>query len=562
MESGMGVVVWLRQVCGDGLRRAIALFSAVALIVAVGGCGGDRALAPQPLLSAEDTAKSTNVLGGGLSEVSPPQRLQDLKPFLDVYEPQVRILSPRSGDILEADHVSVQVRVRDLPIYKDQSLALGPHLHLILDDQPPQVIYEPEASIELTELTPGTHTLRLLAVRPWDESFKNEGAFDAVSFDVFAATPRNGIDPSAPLLTYSQAPHPYGAEPILLDFYLTNTPLHLVAEADAAIADWRIRCTVNGQSFVFDQWQPIYLQGFKPGKNWVKLELIDETGQLIANGFNPAVQVIDYEPDEDDPLAQLIRGEIPLAVARRIVDPAYEPPAPVMPGGEEASEDTPEPSELSAPAAESPAAVDQPQVSGDDDSEEPLSVESETEDQPLDEAIPATELDADAVLETAAPEETDLSEEAEQSDDPVVDEDRATAVDGKAGQPSPQDMEADQGTANPAEDVQEETASGEAAVELPPPPMLQPDQVAPTAVPDQGVVAPPDVDVEAQRDLLDAPSSAVSENGELAGSKEQPVLDDVIEDTNKAESSKADHAATAPSSDTSPPPKPSPLIRL
>jgi hypothetical protein len=125
MESGMGVVVWLRQVCGDGLRRALALFSAVALIVAVGGCGGDRALAPQPLLSAEDTAKSTNVLGGGLSEVSPPQRLQDLKPFLDVYEPQVRILSPRSGDILEADHVSVQVRVRDLPIYKDQSLALG-----------------------------------------------------------------------------------------------------------------------------------------------------------------------------------------------------------------------------------------------------------------------------------------------------------------------------------------------------------------------------------------------------------------------------------------------------
>jgi hypothetical protein len=272
--------------------------------------------------------------------------------------------------------------------------------------------------------------------------------------------------------------------------------------------------------------------------------------------------VIDYEPDEDDPLAQLIRGEIPLAVARRIVDPAYEPPAPVMPGGEEASEDTPEPSELSAPAAESPAAVDQPQVSGDDDSEEPLSVESETEDQPLDEAIPATELDADAVLETAAPEETDLSEEAEQSDDPVVDEDRATAVDGKAGQPSPQDMEADQGTSNPAEDVQEETASGEAAVELPPPPMLQPDQVAPTAVPDQGVVAPPDVDVEAQRDLLDAPSSAVSENGELAGSEEQPVLDDVIEDTSKAESSKADHAATAPSSDTSPPPKPSPLIRL
>lgn len=322
----MGVLVWWRQVWGDGLRRAIALVSAVALIGVLGGCGGDRALAPQPLLSAADTAQSTQALGGGLSEVSPPQRIQDLKPFLDVYEPQVRILSPRSGEILETDRVSVQVRGRDLPIYKDQVLGFGPHLHLILDDQPPRVIYAAEASIELTALTPGTHTLRLLAVRPWDESFKNEGAFDAISFDVFAATPRNGVNPSAPLLTYGQAPHPYGAEPILLDFYLTNTPLHLVAEADEAIADWRIRCTINGQSFVFDQWQPIYLKGFKPGKNWIKLELIDETGQLIANAFNPAVQVIDYDPDQNDPLAQLIRGEIPLEVARRIVDPSYEPP--------------------------------------------------------------------------------------------------------------------------------------------------------------------------------------------------------------------------------------------
>ena len=563
----MGVVAWWRQVWGDGLRRAIALVSAVVFIGVLGGCGGDRTLAPQPLLSAEDAAPSTQALGGALSEVSLPQRIQDLKPFLDVYEPQVRILSPRSGEVLETDRVSVQVRVRDLPIYKDQVLGIGPHLHLILDDQPPRVIYEAEASIEFTELTPGTHTLRLLALRPWDESFKNEGAFDALSFDVFAATPRNGVDPSAPLLTYSQAPHAYGAEPILLDFYLTNTPLHLVAEADEAIADWRIRCTVNGQSFVFDQWQPIYLKGFKPGKNWIKLELIDETGRLIVNAFNPAVQVIDYEPDGADPLAPLIRGEIPLEVARRIVDPTYEPPAPVTTEEETSLEDTPEPSGLSTPDADIPAAIDQPQISGNDASGAPLSVESEAVDQPLAEDIPVAKPDADVILETELPEDADLSEGNEPGN--LADEDEGPAtVDAEAGQSS-EPMEVEQDTENSPGDAQEATAaSGEVSIESVAPEVVEPDQAA--TAPDQTTVDPSDaVDTAVQRDLLDDASTDMPADGKQQSPQERPGSDGVIEDTNAGEdnpeSSKTERATAAPSSsDTHPQPllQQSSLIRL
>jgi hypothetical protein len=44
-------------------------------------------------------------------------------------------------------------------------------------------------------------------------------------------------------------------------------PLHMTAQEDPKddIHDWRIRCTVNGESFVFDEWQPFYLKGFEPG---------------------------------------------------------------------------------------------------------------------------------------------------------------------------------------------------------------------------------------------------------------------------------------------------------
>jgi hypothetical protein len=119
----------------------------------------------------------------------------------------------------------------------------------------------------------------------------------------------------------------------MLDFYLTNAPLHLSAQADGndTLTDWRVRCTINGQSFVFDQWQPIYLKGFKPGRNWLQLELIDAQGQAIDNPFNNTVRTIDYQPGGEDTLAKLVRGELGLEQVLGIVDPTYTPPLPAEP---------------------------------------------------------------------------------------------------------------------------------------------------------------------------------------------------------------------------------------
>jgi hypothetical protein len=301
----------------------LVIFTAVGL----GSCSRPE-ITTTPLIETTAGAKQTLALGGDLSEVSPPEALQALKPFLAVYDPQVQILSPRDGETLTDTSVTVRVQVRDLPIYRDPDLELGPHLHLILDDQPGQDIYDADATITFADIAPGTHTLRVFAARPWHESFKNEAAYDQVTFNVFTTSSKNDAGQNAPLLTYSQPQGIYSSEPILLDFYLRNVPLHLIAAEDDSMSDWRIRCTVNGESFVFDRWQPLYLKGFKPGKNWVKLELIDETGQLFPGPFNSAIGVVEYRPGESDPLSSLIRGEIPNDVARVLVDPTYAPPAP------------------------------------------------------------------------------------------------------------------------------------------------------------------------------------------------------------------------------------------
>jgi hypothetical protein len=308
------------------------------------GCEPSLTAAPPALNSSPSP-----VVVGKLAEVATPALIEQLRPALEQYQPQVKILSPKPGEILSQTSVAVKLSVQDLPLFQNSELAMGPHLHLILDNQPYEAIYNTDQSILLSDLAPGTHTLRAFPVRPWHESFKNDGAYAQTTFHVLTPNDDNRPNPDLPLLTYSRPKGSYGAEPILLDFYLSNAPLHLVAQEDPkdAIADWRIRVTINNESFLLDHWQPIYLKGFEPGQNWIKLEFIDEQGNPVANTFNNTVRVIDYHPQGQDSLSRLVRGELPLAIAKAMVDNTL--PMPALPP-EDKSE---EPETIASPESES-----------------------------------------------------------------------------------------------------------------------------------------------------------------------------------------------------------------
>jgi hypothetical protein len=332
--------------------RWLSILLVFLLSLGLTGCG-DRPNFPS-FSSSRPSARSQAIK---IKEVAPPDLIRDLRGDLNVYQPQVQILSPRSDEILQTQTVTVRFSVQDLPLFKDETLGLGPHLHVFVDDQPYQAVYDSTTPLVLEDLTPGTHTIRAFASRPWHESFKNEGSFAQTTFHVYAKTTEKAPNPEAPLLTYSRPQGTYGAEPIMLDFFLTQAPLHAIAQADEedGILDWSIRCTVNGESFEIDEWRPIYLKGLKPGQNWVQLELIDETGTAIANVFNDTVRIIDYTPNGQDALSQLVRNELPIDEARRIVIAGYEPPAPepeVIPVVEPATEDLLEPTEEPTPALE------------------------------------------------------------------------------------------------------------------------------------------------------------------------------------------------------------------
>ncbi|WP_370583823.1 hypothetical protein [Oxynema sp. CENA135] len=384
------------------LRALLKCGLVFVLILGLFGCG-DRLETPTLPDEAQTVTLSSTPR---VSEVSPPTEIQKLRQVLDRYQPQVEILSPQPEQILETTTVPVKLQVRDLPLFKNADLDLGPHLNVILDNQTYTQVYNPDEPLILEDLTPGTHTLRVFAVRPWEESFKNEGAYAQTTFHLFAKTQEHSPKPDLPLLTYNAPRGSYGAEPILVDFYLTNAPLHWVAreQPDDEIADWRIRVTVNGESFTVDRWDPLYLKGFKPGQNWVQLEFLDETGNPVENPFNNTVRAIAYQPRGKDPLSRLIRGDLSAQEAIAIVDPTYNPPEP-----------------KATPIPQPQSKKKEPLLPLPKPEEMPVEVVPESEPIPIPEAVepsPASEPTAEPTLVPETPEAVEPAESAESSTEP------------------------------------------------------------------------------------------------------------------------------------------------
>lgn len=322
--------LWIRAivlVVGVGLSLGLSL--------SLSSCGTSNANVLVDLVSLAGREQPKDLVH--LQEVATPPLLQSLAAELDRYQPQVTIAAPLPGEVLNQTTVNVRFEVQDYPLFKNAELGLGPHIHVFLDDQPYTAVYNISEPLVLTDVPPGTHTLRAFASRPWHESFKNEGAYAQVTFHVLTETGSNAPDPQQPLLTYSRPQGSYGAEPILLDFYVTNAPLHFLASSDPEddIPDWRIRATINGESFLIDRWEPIYLTGFKDGENWVKLEFLGETGEPIPNVFNTTARLIDYAPGGQDSLSRLVRGEVSLEEALGIVRPPSAAPVTEEPATEE-----------------------------------------------------------------------------------------------------------------------------------------------------------------------------------------------------------------------------------
>ncbi|HEX8176437.1 MAG TPA: hypothetical protein VF543_15210 [Pyrinomonadaceae bacterium] len=258
-----------------------------------------------------------------------PQGVKDKAAALgeaDTASPKLRIIEPREGATITGSTVRLKLNLTSDKGYKpgkDPATGMGPHIHVILDNQPYEAYYNLEQPFELRNVAEGKHTIRVFASRPWHESYKNEGNFQIVTFTVkgggdaskptttntgqvmanansgaasnanagaqsategkdFASSNAGDVDPKKPLLTYSRPKGEYkgaDADPIMIDFWLSNAKL----AGDGG--EYRVRYSVDGgEAKMLDKWQPIWLAGWTSGKHTVKLELVDKDGNVVANG--------------------------------------------------------------------------------------------------------------------------------------------------------------------------------------------------------------------------------------------------------------------------------------
>ena len=362
----------------SALKAISAVVLSVLLMVASGCTSGTSARGsrsePSPVTSSKPS--------GQLQEVAPPGAVQQVRERLNDLAPQIEVLSPANDSTLPAGPWTLKLKVQDWPLYDDETNGLGPHLVVQLDDQPPRRISSAAEAqgLSMPELSPGSHRLTVFAARPWGEVVKAPGASQQLRLHRVARNPSQLPASGSPQLIAASPSDLQHNEPVLIDWLLIDAPLQHLRDDDAR---WRLRVSVNGDSFLVDRQTPLWLKGLKRGSNAVQLELLDGRGDPLNPPFNSVVRevVIDSsprpswqqaslsaqglaalsgspEPEPVEPPAAEIQTKEPEAAPPQAAPPEASEPERPEPQPAPLEETGPDPTELPMAAEATPAPAD------------------------------------------------------------------------------------------------------------------------------------------------------------------------------------------------------------
>lgn len=278
-----------------GLRSLGAVL--LAVVVLLSGGWSLRRSAPSP-------GAPPSPAPGRLREVAPPTAIQRQRQRLDSHDPSLRILEPRSGTLLPEGPWTLELSIDDWPALETDGAGPGTHVVVQLDEEPPvriggttEAVPSPTGPRRLTvpmpALSPGSHRLTAYAARPWGEAVKAPGAWQQIRLHRVAANPLALPPPGTPQLIDTTPTDLIDGEPVLIDWLLLDTPLQPLSGDEPR---WRLRITINGDSFLVDRQTPIWLEGLRPGSNALVLELLDGLGEPLNPPFNALVRELRLEP--------------------------------------------------------------------------------------------------------------------------------------------------------------------------------------------------------------------------------------------------------------------------
>jgi hypothetical protein len=237
--------------------------------------------------SHQETSLSSPSPSGRLQEVAPPGAVQQLREKLQRYQPTLRLISPTDDSVINADRVDFVLDVRDWPVSRDRELGLGPHVVVQIDNQPQRRLDALEGNrvrLQIDGLSAGSHRFSAWAAYPWGEAIKTPGANLQGRFHLWQRVEGTQPEKDAPWLVPVTTSDDPSVQPLLLDWIIWNAPLQNLRDGDGR---WRLRLSVEGDSFLVDQQDALWLKGSASSAgSLVQMELLNGVGEPITPEFN------------------------------------------------------------------------------------------------------------------------------------------------------------------------------------------------------------------------------------------------------------------------------------
>jgi hypothetical protein len=207
---------------------------------------------------------------------------------------ELKIKTPLSGQLIKEKTVTVSFEVKNFVLgaktkgHGKNGLAAsdkGQHIHLIVDNEPYQAVYDVKEPVVIKDLKPGHHSIRAFLSRSWHESVKEAGSYQEV--DLYFQKVTTEIIPTAGVLTYSRPKGEYAgkdAKLILVDFFLDKVEL----SSDG----FKVKLVVDGKPAYLTTWKPYYLKDLAPGEHKIQLALLDGKNKRVPGEFNNTYRTI------------------------------------------------------------------------------------------------------------------------------------------------------------------------------------------------------------------------------------------------------------------------------
>lgn len=292
--------------------------SALSLVVGLVGCGSEpipppprypsNAQAEKEQEEGQEKAAATEAepgtepeegekKGEAEKEEAPPPPVQVVAAERSPIEgdsPTLKLQRPKDGQRIGSDAVWMRTKLENWKLEE----APGKHVHVIVDNEPYIAVRDLDGRRNLAaiyekargeKLAKGSHTLRIFPSRDHHESVKKDTPFEVAVFHYKKKSDDFEFDEEAPLLTYSRPKGCYPAgERILLDFYLSNVD-------ELSKDGWRVHYDVDDGKVGGDivEWKPHYIENLPVGEHTIRLQLVDENGEVAEGAYNDTTRTIE-----------------------------------------------------------------------------------------------------------------------------------------------------------------------------------------------------------------------------------------------------------------------------